>query len=682
MTALLYLLIIGFPVAMVLSWRYDIGEHGIVRTRSEGIDAPPQPLRLMDYLLLGGLLAVSGTAIYQLLPVAQQSGQGHGKASAPYLADLRPNSIAVLPFADISQGGDQQFLGDGISDTVMHVLSQIAELSVTARTSSFAFKDKNLSVPEIAAALSVAHVLEGSVQTAGNKVRIIARLIDARVGTEVWSGYYDRALDSIFAIQDEIAQEVATALTTEVLRTGEIQAIEAGYRPNLEAYEKFILGKQQLALRNPLGFAAAKTLFTEAVELDPDYALAHAFLGLSTIMTATPFANDRQQLYQEAGDAIARAIDLDPQLAEAHGVSAMLLVQQRRLPEAQAAIARALELQPSYAGAYATYAHLLFVQGQFDESLEKIRKAIDLDPQENSYRTQLAGALWSVSRAEEAVAMVKEAIGRNPQVTANYLLLGRWSGQLGNMGHEAYWSAKAASLAGDAPFAAWFECLSLVQLWATERALACIGEYLQLYPDDTEATHYLAHLTDDVQLGLSALRSAVAENPGQWMRRYQLADWLVRAGEWQETIDTLRPTAPQLFLEQPQVNDFTTWAALNVAQAYRGLGKEAEARTVLETALSYIDRRRKMQAAGFVSGVEDVQYLLLLGREDEALERLQRMVDAGWRFYSFGLQLHFYDPWREDPRFIEAYEQIKDDMASQLAWFEAHRDDPISSVGI
>jgi TolB-like protein/Tfp pilus assembly protein PilF len=682
MTALLYLLIIGFPVAMVFSWRYDIGEHGIVRTRDDGDDAPPEPLRAVDYLLFAGLVAISAAALYQVLPVAQQSEQSRSNAAAPTLENLRPNSIAVLPFADISQGGNQQFLGDGISDTVMHVLSQIAELSVTARTSSFAFKDKNLSIPEIAAALSVAHVLEGSVQTAGDKVRIIARLIDARVGTEIWSGYYDRAVDSIFAIQDEIAQEVATALTTEVLKTGESQQIETGYRPRLDAYEQFILGKQQLALRNPQGYRAAREFFERAIALDPKYALAHAFLAQAIVIEAGSGMQDRRQAFEQAGKAIASALDLEPQLAEAHGVNAMLLVQARRFPEAEAAISRALELQPSYADVYATHAQLLFIQGQFDESLSKIRKAIELDPQENRYRTQLAVALWSVSRAEEAVAIVKEGIERNPRATANYLLLSRWSGQLGNVGHEAYWSHQAGLLAPDTHTSAWVECLSLLQLWANERAESCIDAFLQQYPGDTEASQYLALLTNDPELGLSTLRAAVAGQPSQWYRRYQLAEWLVRVGEWQETIDTLKPVAPRLFLDNPEVDDFTVWAAINIARAAQGLGDESRAQTLLEAVLGHVDRRRKLQATGYIAGVEDVQALLLLGREDEALARLQRSVDAGWRFYSFGLQFSFYDPWRDDPRFIEAYEQVRDDMAAQLAWFDEHRGDPIATVGI
>lgn len=680
MTALLYLLVLGFPIAMILSWRYDIGEHGIVRTQIHSDDdAEPDPLKAVDYLLLVVLLGVGGGALYQLLPVAQQIDDSRTASQGTDLRELPSNTIAVLPFADISQSQDQGFLGDGISDTVMHVLSQIAELKVTARTSSFAFKDQNISVGDIAVALSVAHVLEGSVQKAGDKVRIIARLIDARQGVEVWSGYYDRAIDSIFAIQDEIAREVATALVTEVLRTGESQLLDSQYRPPLDAYEKFILGREQLALRSAPGFQAAEGLFREATELDPKYALAHVYLG-NAVMLAAPQQN-RRAAAEEAAIAIAKALDLDPQLAEAHGANAELLLAMKRFDEAEASIERALELKPSYANAYASYSTLFYMQGKVDEALTQMRKAIELDPQENRYQTRLAQALWSVSRSEEAIATVKEAIDRNPKVPSNYSMLGRWYMQLGDIGRGAYWEDQAGLLNGaNSRGASWSQCMNLVQLWARERALACVRDFLRKYPGDTEATNYLALLTKDNALGIESLRASVEENPGFWYRRFQLADWLVKAKEYEDVIDVLQPVAPGLFAPEIQISDLTIWAAMNVGRAYKGLGEMEKAQTLLEAGLDYIDRRRKLQGSGFVAGVEDVQILLLLDRPDEALDRLSRAVASGWRFFSFVLTQSTFDAVRDDERFQSAYTAVENSLSEQLAWYDENRDMPMESM--
>jgi TolB-like protein/predicted Zn-dependent protease len=681
MTALLYLLILGFPIAMVLSWRYDIGEHGIVRTGTiSADDAPPKPLGIVDVLLLAILIGIGGFAVYQLLPMARQSEQQAVSTMPSDLQSLSPNSIAVLPFADISQSRDQEFLGEGISDTVMHVLSQIAGLEVTARTSSFAFKGRNLAVSEIARALSVAHILEGSVQKAANQVRIIARLIDARRGTEVWSGYYDREIDSIFAIQDEIAREVATALTTEVLKSGESTVIDERYRPSLDAYEKFILGKKEMESRSASGALAAIPLFEEAVALDPDYALAHVYLAMAVAQTGS--VNNRSESLEKAGALVARALDLDPLLAEAHAAKADLLRAEKRPAEAEAAVKRALELRPSFASAYATYSILKYMEGNLDEALRLIRKAIELDPQEDRYRTQLAQALWSVSRSEEAIAITKEAIRRNPDVPTNYIQLGRWTTQMGDIGQGSYWERQGAladPVSGNLEMS---ECMILVQLWARDKARSCLESHLKEHPDDTEARQYLAIVTDDLELGLSNMREAVEQNPTFWYRRYQLSDWLVEAGEWQETIDILQPVAPQLFSDEPRVDDFSTWAVRNLAQAYQGLGNDERATTLLTAGLDYLERRRKLQGSGFISGIEDVQYLILLGRTQEAMARLKEVVDAGWRFYSFGLNTGFFDRVRDNPRFQEIVATIRTDMKEQLAWYDEHKDDPIAQHGI
>jgi TolB-like protein/predicted Zn-dependent protease len=664
-----------------LSWRYDIGEHGIVRTRRgiEDDDTPPEGLKAVDYLLLLVLLGIGGAALYQLLPVAQQADEAQRAVADGALPELAPNSIAVLPFADISQGGDQQFLGDGISDTVMHVLSQIGELSVTARTSSFAFKGQNVSVKDIAKVLSVAHVLEGSVQRAGDKVRIIARLIDARVGTEVWSGYYDRAVDSIFAIQDEIAQEVAAALTTKVLKRDKGVEIEQDYRPSLAAYEKFILGKQALSKPTKEDAREAVALFSEAIAEDPDYALAYVYKTIAVRVAAT--MQTHRQVLEEAAGYVAKALDLDPQLAEAHGENASILISMKRLPEAEAALKRALELQPSYAEGYAKYSNLHYMRGELDEALTMIRKAVELDPQEERYKRQLAQALWAVGRAEEAVARAKDAIERNPTVPSNYRMLSRWMEQMGEVGRSAYLIEHVARMDDQNPDVQRLRCLALTQLWARERALECYETYLEAHPGDTEAMQHIAILTRDQELGLENMRKAVAETPKFWYRRYQLSDWLVQAEEWEETIETLKPAAPKIFEATPTVDDFTSWAVRNAGQALFALGEEAQATAMLEAGLDYLERRRKLKAAGFVAGVEDVYYLLILGRVDEGLRELQRAVDAGWRFYSYGaLNDPFFDPYRDDPRFEEAYRTVQEDMAEQLAWFDAHRDAPVASV--
>jgi tetratricopeptide (TPR) repeat protein len=260
------------------------------------------------------------------------------------------------------------------------------------------------------------------------------------------------------------------------------------------------------------------------------------------------------------------------------------------------------------------------------------------------------------------------------------MMLGRWMAQMGEAGRSAYWINRAASAQpGDRDMQRAF-CQELVHLWARERALACLEDFLGTYPDDNEATQYVAILTRNLELGLRNARDAVAQNPTFWYRRYQLADWLVVAGLWEETIDTLKPVAPQVFDDPPAVNDFTTWAVRNAGQALLALGERERAEKMLEAGLEYIERRRKLQASGYIAGIEDAQYLLILGRTEEGLARLQEAVDDGWRYYSFLLNEAVFDPYRDDPRFQEAYRTVEEDLAEQLAWFDANKDKPMVEV--
>jgi tetratricopeptide (TPR) repeat protein len=387
---------------------------------------------------------------------------------------------------------------------------------------------------------------------------------------------------------------------------------------------------------------------------------------------------NRNQVLEESQTYIARALDLNPLLPEAHGANAEWLRAQKRFDEAQAAIDRALELRPSYAEAYAIQASMHAMRGETDDELRNIRKATELDPQENRYQTRLAGALWSASRSEEAIATVKDALRRNPQIPGNYSTLSRWIEQMGRLGEALYWSYQQRMLEPQAKSSRWSQCFDLIRVWRMEQAEACLRRYLQSYPGYTEAIQYLSILTGDTETAIANLEKAVAENPNFWYRRYQLADWLVASGRWQETLDILEPTAPQLAQSPPVVNDFTTWPLINLAQAHRGLGDEARSTELLEAGLNYLERRRKLQAGGLSAGVEDVMYLILLGREDEAMRRLQGAIDSGWRFFSMGLHGKFYDRMRDDPRFQAQLARLAAIMDEEWAWFEAHKDDPIS----
>jgi TolB-like protein/thioredoxin-like negative regulator of GroEL len=675
MSALLYLLVFGFPVAVFLGWRYDITENGVVRTGSPGAKdgAFVSPgLKLSDYVIVCLLFCALGYSVYHVLSVEHDlPAEASTAESQPVQADIA--SIAVLPFADLSGEQDREYLGDGISDTVTHVLSQVEGLNVTARTSSFAFKNRALGIREIAESLGVAHILEGSVQSSDTKVRIIARLINAETGTEVWSGYYDRDFASIFDIQDEIAQEVATALVTNVLQHKDV-VVASTYQPDLGAFEQLILGRKAYETGTEAGYLEARERYDAAVALDPDYALAYVMLAQVVPFTAENQQSGHAEAIQLTRPLLQKALDLDPLLPEAHAAQAQVFLAMKEFAAAEEAANRALELSPSFAAANAALADIYSTQSRFEESLVYARKAAELDPEDNQYQQRLAVSLWSLGRSEAAISVLKDNLRRHPSVPANFLMIARYLRQMGRSGEAHYWTVYALELDPESMSIQWAYCLSLLQLWDIDGARQCTESYLERYPGDAEATNYLAHLTGNADLGLSNAREQVEANPNFWYRKMQLADWLIQAGFYEETLSLFRESFPGLYGEPPEVNDMTIWAARNLIQAYRALGRNSEADDLIEAGLAHLERQRKLQGTHLSSGIDDVYLLALQGSYGQAIESLRQAIDRDWQFYSFGLILArgFPEELLADPRFISQVERQSALMKQQRDWYESN----------
>lgn len=680
MTALLWVLVLGFPMALFLGWRYDITDHGVVRTLpGDDDDVSPEDLRLRtrDYLVIAAMVAILGAAAWQLAPMARdRAPAGAGPAETrTAVQDFSDGSVAVLPFVDLSQGGGQGFLAHGISDTVTHMLSQVDGLSVTARTSAFAFEDSNLAIGDIATALGVQHLLEGSVQKAGEQVRIIARLIDTRDGAEVWSGYYDRGLDSIFDIQDEIAQEVTTAMMTEVLGAGDVE-VARGYQPDLAAYEQVILGREALALDTMEGAQEAMERFERAIEIDPDYALPHAMLSRTIPRNAQRLGLQRAEMIDRTEVHVDRALDLDPLLPEAHAERAQIQLARKQLVEAEASAQRALELSPSFAYAYSVLSRIYYTESRFEDALAAARKAVELDPESNAYQLHLSRALWDLGRSEAAISAVREAIERNPDIPGNYNTIARQLRQMGRSGEALYWEKRAWDLDPNDPRQRLAYCQGLLQVWAFDEATACIGAYREEHPDDYEANNYYAHLTGDVELGLASARATVEANPNFWYPRMQLADWLILEELPEEMIGLFRESFPGLFLEPPVVQPISIWAARNLVFAYQQLGQDEKANALIDAALAHIEEQRNLQGTGMFTGTDDVVFLAQRGDIDQAVYRLTEAIDHDWQFFSWGLVINPLLPEAlvNDAGFQAQVERLADIMAGEYAWYQENKD--------
>jgi TolB-like protein/Tfp pilus assembly protein PilF len=384
---------VGFFVALVLAWYH--GEKGQQRVT-----------RLELSIIAGLLLSASVAAAY----VSRGSASQEPEIGAPPTLTIDPRAIAVLPFADMSPEGDQEYFSDGIAEELLNLLGKIPGLLVAARTSSFSFKGQNLEIPEIAERLHVAHVLEGSVRKAGNEVRITAQLIRAADGFHVWSETWDRSLNNIFAIQDEIAADVVAQLKIKLL--GGAPTVVA---TNPDAFALFLqarhVGRQQTAE----GYEQANALFLQALEIDPDYAPAWAGLAQNYGNQASFGLRPRDEGFRLAREAAHRALAIDQEFASGYSVLGWVATHHDGdLATAARNYERALELAPTDAGSVSYAANLALNLGRLDEAIVLMEHAIVRDPVNSNSHSVLGFAYRSAGRPDRAIASYRTALSLSP----------------------------------------------------------------------------------------------------------------------------------------------------------------------------------------------------------------------------------------------------------------------------
>jgi adenylate cyclase len=393
--------------------------HEVQWTWLDGGEAPAPFVEQVSRLLTDAI-QVPATAKVARRPRSAAAPDAHSPAPARGPASER--SIAVLPFVDMSQNKDQEYFSDGLAEELIGLLMRIPELRVPARTSCFYFKGKPATIADIAQALNVAHVLEGSVRKAGNTIRIAAQLIRADTGYHVWSQTYDRTLDDLFKVQDEIAGSVVRSLSDALLnatlpaRTGSL---------NFEAYQLYLRGHFHWNRRSPEEFRKALRFFEQAISLDPNYALA--FTGLADCYSLLPIY-DRMSKATEAmpraKTAILKALAIDDSLAQAHASLGLILgTFDFDWLAAERQYQRAIELSPSSPVPHQWYGELLVNTGRRDAGLAEGRRAVELDPLSQVANLALGIQLNSARCYDEAIQQLQTtlSLGRNFADT-NYFL--------------------------------------------------------------------------------------------------------------------------------------------------------------------------------------------------------------------------------------------------------------------
>lgn len=415
------LLAIGFVPALVFAWIFELTPEGIrpdAEVDPARSSAPRTARRMNRTILVVLLVALAWFAVDRFLLATRDDAAAVPQAAALAETPATPadeKSIAVLPFVDMSQAGDQEYFSDGLAEELLNQLAQIPQLRVIARTSSFSFKGKQVDIATIADALDVAHVLEGSVRKSGNRLRVTAQLIRASDSTHLWSQSYDRALADVFALQEEIARDIVAALRVQLLPDQQLGTTQR--TGNADAYEAYLRGMEATRRTGETAAGEAVAAFEEAIALDPGYANAFAGLALARKLAADYTGSPalRAAQLREAAAAAGQAIALAPDLAAGHAARGML----RNVVEwdrrgAAADLERAVALDPNDPASLSAYAHVLFFGGRHAEGIAMMRRAVAVDPLSATAWFNLGVFLAHDGQAAEARETLQRASSLSP----------------------------------------------------------------------------------------------------------------------------------------------------------------------------------------------------------------------------------------------------------------------------
>jgi TolB-like protein/Flp pilus assembly protein TadD len=406
---LVVLVAIGFPIALVIAWAFELTPEGIKRT--EDMDAVTSARQPRKYTWI--FVVIVGAAIsLGLFFVGRYTGPG-GSASSSI--DVPAKSIAVLPFENLSDDKANAYFAEGVQDEILTRLAKVADLKVISRTSTQHFKSSPDNLPQIAKQLGVMNILEGSVQKSNDQVRVNVQLINAATDAHLWAEIYDRKLSDIFAVQSDIAKTVADQLQAK-LTGAEKQMMAAQPTNDMAAYELYHKGRSLWGKRSGDNIPKAIAFYEQAIAQDPNYALAYA--GLSSACILAPFYADadRREAGSKAKEAALKALHLDPNLAEAHtALGKVLFFREIDVAGALREYKRAVELKPNDADAHHWYGNdTLAALGQFDEAIAEGRRSIELDPLSVILNADLGITFYYAHRYEESARQLRKTLELDP----------------------------------------------------------------------------------------------------------------------------------------------------------------------------------------------------------------------------------------------------------------------------
>jgi len=649
MKAIMLLLAIGFPLALLFAWAFELTPEGLKkekdvdRTRS----ITQQTGRKLDrtiivimalalgYFAWDKFLSPPAAGIQAENNNATSAGQtvaaANREAAPKALAGGPPEkSIAVLPFVNMSNDPDQEFFSDGISEELLNVLAKYPGLRVAARTSSFQFKGKNLDIGEIARLLKVKHVLEGSVRKSGSKLRITAQLIQADTGYHLWSQTYDRELTDVFAIQDEISAAIGEALKVELaLGPDQPQAaprvVESS---NTAAYEAYLRGRHLVNQRGRSNMTAAVEDLKRAVRLDPDFAPAHAWLAIAyCLMLDSPSSYGDLSLSdvrERATPHIEKALALDPELAEAHAARGLLANNSNDLELGMKETGRALELNPVYVDAMNWRQIAAAGYGDYLTSLEIQKHMVEADPLSIIGRLNYA-PLLAQKDIEAGREMARGIVKQN--AWAGYTALGQIEYQSGrNLAASLDWFMRAYGEDSHDAFSNRYLIL----------ILSLVGEYEEARRISDSNLQIVDIKENQLESAIHTLRLAHEGDPGNYTPMADLADALYFAGHFDEALNLykqLKQLSPAGVITDSLSG--STRPTLRLAFILKRSGDELAARKELALQKADQDKRLQLGPLFFSDYLAEAMAHSIEGDAPATFASIRKAIEGGFRDDAF-----------------------------------------------
>ncbi len=636
------ILAVGFVPALIFAWAFELTPEGLKKEKDVDRSASitHDTGRKLDYAIIAVLLLAVGLLLTDKFFLKDSPDASIGEIIAT------GQSIAVLPFVNISSDKEQEYFSDGITEEILNALASVRELKVAGRTSSFAFKGQNQDLRKIGDLLGVEHILEGSVRKAGTTVRITAQLVQVEDGFHLWSDTYDRELTDVFAIQDEIANEILKQLKARLLGEDEEPPLLVSQRTDPEVYDLYLLAKQRLYARTRPTIASAVELLDQAIAKDPDYAPAYAQRGIATFLLSDSNYGiiPEAEAHVQGKRFIDAALEKDTRLAEAWaGLGLYHAERPSEHEQAIEALTMALSINPNLINASNWLQTTLAQSGNPHGALQILEQMTQRDP---LYRPGFANAvmmLGSFGQQEKAQALIDRYRSYDPNDAALLRSQAVYHMDFGNAADGFRLAEQAFQLEPTNSVTQFFFSLALLQTQQIERIAEEGHDGLKV-----AALDRLGHRDEAFEL---AFRRAREGSLGTLFRLYNRAD------RSPELIDYLeeRWTALDSFAADYPHNMFGYNAMAEITFAYSRAGNAErfdDALLLLENAMSSLSGQG---IDNYWFAVENAKYLALAGEYEEAITLLENAIDRGFQDYApIAAHTPIFAPLQDYPRFIAA----------------------------